>query len=111
METDVFNLTHADIGESIACNWNLPEDLVMAIGYHHNSKKIPDIYSKMIMTLHIADCFCQDNGFGFIEDYSQNNSFFEECLSRLQIQPYALDLIMKDVHQEIQKHTNTGILL
>ena len=111
VETGVFNLTHADIGESIARNWNLPEDLVIAIGYHHKPNKMPDVYLKMVMTLHIADCFCQDNGFGFIEGYSKNNSFFEDCLSRLQIQPYALDLIMKDVHQEIQKYTNTGILL
>jgi HD-like signal output (HDOD) protein len=111
VESEILNLTHADIGESIARNWNLPEELVIAIGYHHNPEKMPDAHLKMVMTLLIADCFCQDNGFGFIEGYSDNKIIFEECLSTLRIQPHALDLIMKDIHQEMQKYTNTGIFL
>jgi putative nucleotidyltransferase with HDIG domain len=109
-EKDVLNVTHADIGAFIADNWNLPEELVLAIGYHHNLGNEPYLYSKTVMTLHIADCFCHNNGFGFIEGCSKNNYFFDYCLSRLQIKPYALDLIMKDVRQEIQKYTDAGIL-
>ena len=67
-------------------------------------------YLRTVMTLHIADCYCQDNGFGFVEGYAKTNGFFQKCLSELQIQPCALNLILKDVHQEIQKYTDTGIL-
>ena len=111
IESEVFNLTHADIGKSIARNWNLPEELVIAIGCHHNLIKIPEEYLRTVMTLHIADCFCQDNGIGFVEGFYKNNGSFKECLSRLKIQPCALDLIIKDVHQEIKKYTRAGILL
>jgi putative nucleotidyltransferase with HDIG domain len=110
VEKEIFNLTHEDIGESIARNWNLPEEIVIALGFHHNYQKMPGRFAKTVMTLHIADCFCQDNGFGFIEGYSINSGSFEECLSSLHIKPHALDLIFKDVHQEIQRYTNSGIL-
>ena len=111
IESEVFSLTHADIGKSIARSWNLPEELVVAIGYHHNLTNTPEEYLRTVMTLHIADCYCQDNGFGFVEGYPKTNGFFQKCLSELQIQPCALELILKDVHQEIQKYTDTGILL
>ena len=67
IENQVLNLTHADIGMSIAHDWNLPEELVIAIGYHHNLRKTPKEYLRTVMTLYIADCFCQANGFGYLE--------------------------------------------
>ncbi len=35
MEKDAFGLNHAEIGRIIASNWNLPEPLINAIGFHH----------------------------------------------------------------------------
>ena len=69
-EKEVFNLTHSDIGKSITGNCNFPTDLVIAIGYHHNQLSVPDENLKIVMTLHVAECFFQYNGLGPIEYYN-----------------------------------------
>lgn len=35
LEQEMFGLNHAEIGRVIASNWNLPEALINAIGFHH----------------------------------------------------------------------------
>ncbi len=36
VEHDLFGLDHAEVGAQIADNWNFPQELTLAIGFHHN---------------------------------------------------------------------------
>ncbi|VAW81056.1 Serine phosphatase RsbU, regulator of sigma subunit [hydrothermal vent metagenome] len=36
LEIDIFQMTHDEVGLTLAINWKLPADLTIAMGYHHN---------------------------------------------------------------------------
>ncbi len=110
VEYNVFNFDHSEIGMAIADDWNLPGELVMGIGYHHYPDKVSPEYSKLVSTLFLANCFCQESGMGFGHMPCKDNACFQKCLKDLDLQPIALDLIVEDVKQEISKMESQGLL-
>ena len=109
-EDEIFGFNHAKIGMEIANSWNLPQELVEAIGFHHDPDKASPANSKLVSTLYVADYLCQRNGIGFVDAPFENNTLFRECLEMLEIQPDSLDLIFTDVKQEIAEMGNQGLL-
>lgn len=53
-EEEILGFNHAQVGEKIAERWNFPQELVEAIGLHHNPE-ISTIDSKLVSIVHIAD--------------------------------------------------------
>ena len=39
-ETEMLGATHAEIGSRICTRWNLPVEIVEAVGFHHNSRRL-----------------------------------------------------------------------
>jgi hypothetical protein len=64
----------------------------------------------MASTLHVADYLCQQNGIGYCDAPFQGKVAFEECLRTLHLQPQALDLMVNDVEQDIQRMEDQGLL-
>lgn len=108
-EQEVFGLHHADIGMAIAENWNLPEELVTAIGYHANPLEAGQNSSKLASTLYIAEYCAQQNCIGYSEAPFQNNEAFQQCLAKLNIDPHALDLIVEDAKGELTAMEDQGL--
>ncbi len=54
VECDVFGFTHADVGSVLAIKWFLPEDLTIAIRYHHNPTDDP-FHRSLSSLIHLAD--------------------------------------------------------
>lgn len=62
-EREVLGFGHAEIGEKIAEKWNLPKDLVEAIGYHH-TPELANINPILVSIVHIADAITMMMGVG-----------------------------------------------
>ena len=58
VETDVevedFGFTHADVGSVLAIKWSLPEELAIAIRYHHAPSRDP-FHRSLSSLIHVAD--------------------------------------------------------
>jgi HD-like signal output (HDOD) protein len=54
VETAEFGFTHADIGSVLAIKWALPEDLAIAIRYHHAPARDP-FHRSLSSLIHLAD--------------------------------------------------------
>jgi HD-like signal output (HDOD) protein len=54
VEAEVFGFTHADVGSVLAIKWSLPEDLAIAIRYHHSPSRDP-FHRSLSSLIHLAD--------------------------------------------------------
>ena len=108
-EYEVLGYTHTDIGEVLTEHWGFPDELIVAIGNHHNPDNAPQEFSKFASTLYIADYLCQERGIGYSDAPFRDPGIFRRCLKRLDVKGYALDLIVKDMEQEISMMEDQGL--
>ena len=54
VETEHFGFNHADVGSVLAIKWLLPEDLTIAIRYHHDPAQDP-FHKSLSSLIHLAD--------------------------------------------------------
>ena len=54
IEEEMLGFTHADVGSVLAIKWFLPEDLTIAIRYHHAPSKDP-FHQSLSSLIHLAD--------------------------------------------------------
>ena len=109
-EQEATGYDHALIGKALAENWNLPEEIALGIGYHHNPASAPDNAARFTRVLHIANYCCQKNNIGFCDAPQQDETLFTQCVQALNIESHALDLIMREVQQKITEMEAEGLL-
>lgn len=63
VESDVLGFTHADVGSVLAIKWLLPEDLTIAIRYHHSPGQDP-FHQSLSSLIHLADHLAWSAGNG-----------------------------------------------
>lgn len=107
-EYEVFGFEHSEVGKAIIDYWQIPQEIGVAIGSHHNPDKAGQEFSKISYTLYVADNFCQEKDIGYGDAPFEDNVIFEKCLRKLDIEHHALDLIIEDVEQEILKMEEQG---
>ncbi len=61
VELEDFGFTHADVGSVLAIKWSLPEDLAIAIRYHHAPNKDP-FHRSLSSLIHLADSLAWQAG-------------------------------------------------
>jgi putative nucleotidyltransferase with HDIG domain len=110
VEYEVLGYDHADLGQALVDSWNLPQELVIAIGNHHNPGEIAEEFSKITSTLYVADSFCQEKDMGYRHGQFENKAVFNKCLGKLNLEHRALDLIIEDVEYEISRMKDQGFL-
>ena len=86
VENMVLGYNHTDVGKAVAIGWNFPEELSLAIGYHHSPEKLSKEHSKISSTLFIADYVCHDEGIGYSYATNQNKIAFEACRTNLNVE-------------------------
>lgn len=62
-EKDILGFDHAEVGEKVAAKWDLPPDLVDAIGHHHTPEN-SDVNIKLVSIVHVADAMTMMMGVG-----------------------------------------------
>lgn len=94
-EKDVFGLDHAAVGQYIAQNWQLPEELEEAIAFHHEPENMY-IISPLPCITHIADHICNIAGIGLSND-SMHNGLNEKAITALKLDEQAIEDILAAV--------------
>ena len=61
VELEDFGFTHADVGSVLAIKWSLPEDLAIAIRYHHAPARDP-FHRSLSSLIHLADSLAWQAG-------------------------------------------------
>ncbi len=61
VEAELLGFNHADVGSALAISWSLPEDLTIAIRYHHAPGKDP-LRRPLSSLIHLADHLAWKSG-------------------------------------------------
>jgi HD-like signal output (HDOD) protein len=109
-ERETLGYDHARIGMDLSQDWNLPDDIVYGIGYHHHPLEAPEAKSHISQVLHVANYCCQQNQIGYCDAPQQDESLYAECCRQLNLESHALDLIMNEVQQKISAMEAEGLL-
>ena len=107
-EKNIIGYDHTDIGRAIADDWDFPQELVIAIGNHHEPESVDEKFKKFVLTTYISDYVCQRNDIGYCDAPYENESLHTKCLKELKIQEKAMNLIIEDVQEEIEKMKKGG---
>lgn len=62
-EIEVNGLTHTEIGGMLATQWQLPDELISAIRFHHSPENRPE-HQSIIAATHFSNILCKTKGFG-----------------------------------------------
>ena len=108
VEKRLLKYDHSDIGRALTNSWGFPEELVIAIGNHHNPDSVDEEFRKITMTSYISDYICQRKEIGYSDAPYEDESLYLKCLKELNIQEKAMDLIIDDVQKEILNMKNNG---
>ena len=108
IENTVLGFNHTDIGMAISEDWGFPVDLVKAIENHHNPGNGDDEYDKISHTTFVANYAVQDKLIGYCDAPYKNKTLFFKCLMKLKIKEKAINLIIKEVGEEISKMEKAG---
>lgn len=108
-EIKFWGYDHADVGQAVASSWQLPQDLMISIGFHHNFEEVPLDYMRMAATLALADNLCHENGYGYRRFFVQKG-LTRRLLDILEIKRYAVDMIMDSMKKEIKRMEGQGLI-
>ncbi len=102
VELAVFGFDHTNVAKAITQDWQLPAEMVNAIGAHHDLCNLDDSFKKMAMTLFISNYLVHENRIGFVETKYRDKKLFQQCLKYLDLRYYSLNLIVKEMKQELK---------
>lgn len=63
VEDEILGFNHAVVGARVAGKWNLPDQMVEAIAFHHDPEKAT-VNPKLTAIIHLADAICVAMGIG-----------------------------------------------
>ena len=92
-ENEILGYNHAQIGGIIARKWNLPEVLIEAISFHHQSQKAKE-NPEVVSVVHIADNICSMIGYGCGAD-AMDNHIHQFAISSINLHSDDVDMIIK----------------
>ncbi len=100
-EEEVLGFTHSDVGSVLAIKWFLPEDLTIAVRYHHNPGKDP--FSKSLASLiHLADWLAWKEG-KISAPKVPPPRLEEGVFDKIGLEPDQMDDLAEKVRQEYSK--------
>ncbi len=73
-ESELFGITHEEVGTKLITSWNLPEQLMVAVGFHHHPE-MAIAHGEIAKLTHAADALARRAGIGSL------------CDSRINIDP------------------------
>lgn len=102
-EKEILLVNHAQIGQAIMVNWNLPDEMCAAIGFHHKPDLAGEKIERDVLTVFIADCICQREKIGYADAPYGDDALFHDLLKKLKIKKKDLGSIIEELKEEISK--------
>ncbi|MPW24420.1 HDOD domain-containing protein [Alkalibaculum sp. M08DMB] len=94
VEEMVLGFNHSQIGAQVAKKWNLPDELIEAIAYHHTPEKAT-VNFKLTSIVHVADAITMMLGIGLgVDGLIYNLS--KEALESIGIDEHGLEQFFSD---------------
>ncbi|WP_407306304.1 HDOD domain-containing protein [Desulfosporosinus sp. SB140] len=95
LEEKVIGYNHATVGGFLAKNWNLPDDLVEGISFHHSPLNAPN-YTELASIIHVANGLSSLlNTGGGVDSFF--NPIQKEILDRLALKENDLERLLADI--------------
>jgi len=110
IESEIFGYDHSDLGQRIIESWNLSDELKMAVGYHHKPHRAPKKFTRICSTVFVSDYYCRELNMGFSDIKQNSEELFSFCMKTLGIKPQSLELIAREVMNEINIMKAKGIM-
>lgn len=110
VEKELLGYHHADIGMELAVRWNLPSEIVKAIGYHHSPLRALDEFSKPTMVIFVSDYICKTIGIGFRDSTAGKEELYLKCLERLDLVQENIEIIADEVMEDLKAMEESGDL-
>lgn len=117
-EERMLGVTHAEVGGWLAEKWNLPQQLVEVIAYHHDPSRASEHGRGLASLVHIANAICRHQRIGtsgdeqgpdldesalrFLGLWSSGDVFFEEQLPEIEAE-LRVELEKADIFSSIVK--------
>lgn len=107
-EKATLKIDHADIARTIADDWDFPDELIYAMGLHHEPTEVEEEFERIVFTVYIANYICQREKIGYVDAPFRDVNLFNNCLSSLGIKAKAMDIIVEELKEEIKKMDQMG---
>ena len=101
LERTMFGIDHASLGAEIARRWQLPENLVTSIAYHHEPQ-LAGNYKMLVAAVHVADVSMMILGIGVGVD-GLRYPLEEQALKRLGMNWEDLFELIEQVTEQLAK--------
>ncbi len=103
-ERQVMSVDHAEIGQAIMMNWDFPEEMSMAIGFHHQPHLLTyKEVEKEVLILCLSNRLCHRQNIGYIDAPNVDNALFEDSMDKLNITEEDLEPVVEELKEEIKK--------
>lgn len=109
-EMEVLGFDHAEIGMRLLRDWQLPEELTTAIGYHHSPHDAPLDFYPLTATTYVANHCCRQESIGFCDTTALDDTLLASCMKSLNIKRHAIHLIMDEVKETLSLMEAQGII-
>lgn len=93
-EEEILGFNHGQVGAEVAKKWNLPDELIEAIAYHHTPEKAI-IDFKLTSIIHVADAIVMTMGIGLGSDGMVYN-YSQKALEVLGIDSNMLEQLISE---------------
>ncbi len=107
-EKEHFGFSHSEVGGRLVDSWELPQDLVVSIGSHHDPRGVPEAFSRLAKTIYIADYLTYSLNIRYDKSKQPEDILFESFADELKLLPYALESLAKEMRGELQKQEDKG---
>ncbi len=100
-EESVLGFNHGEIGAKVAEKWNLSDDLIQSIRYHHDPQSAPE-GNLTVHMVHIADMVSELLGIGLGYD-GLNYELQPISMEKLSLEPADIETLMMSVMDEFKQ--------
>ncbi len=102
VEQQHFFIDHALVGKLIASSWNLSQEIIDTISFHHNVFPYKGDHKNIIYTIAFANSLISQLSLGFSGNYKAEK-ISPEVLTHLNLSKNSIKQILKEVNSEIEK--------
>jgi len=108
VEKEMLGFDHTEIGKALVIDWGFPDEIAVSINHHHEPCHVKEEYRVISRTLAVSDSVMQERLIGYCDSPYKKNKILNNCLNELNINNYAMDLIVHDVKKELSKMKKAG---
>jgi HD-like signal output (HDOD) protein len=101
-ERKILGYDHTEVGEHLGKNWNLPDDVLLGVRWHHEPAKC-EPYHAVADCVHLGSAMAMSMGLGIGGD-GLLYKFDDGCYLRLGISPDEMDSITADYVESFKKY-------